>query len=60
MVICIADKSLLESIQGYNLAGAVVYRIQSLVEVKIPLDKTKFRDGDLDKFKNKFLNSLDF
>jgi len=59
-VIYIADKSLLESIKGYNPVGTVVYRIQSLVEVRTPLDKTKFGDGNLDKFENKFFNSLDF
>jgi len=55
-----ADKGLLESIQGYNLAGTVVYRIWSLVEVRTPLDKTKFGDGNLDKFENEFFDSLDF
>jgi len=60
MVIYIADKSLLESIQGYNLAGAVVYRIWSLVEIRVPLDKTKFGDRNLNKFENEFFNSLDF
>ena len=60
MVICMANKGLLESIQGYNLAGTVVYRIQSLVEVRTPSDKTKFGDGNLDKFENEFFNSLDF
>jgi len=55
-----ADKSLLESIQGYNPASTVIYRIWSLVEVKTPLDKTKFGDENLDKFENEFFNSLDF
>jgi len=55
-----ANKGLLKSIQGYNLAGAVIYRIQSLVKVRTPSDKTKFGDGNLDKFENKFFNSLDF
>jgi len=60
MVICIANKGLLESIQGYNPAGTVVYRIRSLVEVRTPSDKTKFGDGNLDKFENEFFDSLDF
>ena len=55
-----ADKSLLESIRGYNLAGTVVYRIWSLVEIRAPSDKTKFGDGNLNKFENEFFNSLDF
>jgi len=55
-----ADKSLLESIQGYNLAGTVVYRIWSLVEIRALSDKTKFGDGNLNKFENEFFNSLDF
>jgi len=60
MVIYIADKSLLESIQGYNLAGAVVYRIWSLVEIRVPLDKTIFGDSYLNKFENEFFSSRDF
>jgi len=40
--------------------GAVVYRIQSLVKVRTLSDKTKFGDGNLDKFENKFFDSLDF
>ena len=59
-VIYIADKSLLESIQGYNLAGAVVYRIWSLVEIRTQSAKTKFGDRNLNKFENEFFNSLDF
>ena len=59
-VIYMANKSLLESIQGYNLAGAVVYRIWSLVEIRTPSAKTKFGDGNLNKFENEFFNSLDF
>ena len=55
-----ADKGLLESIQGYNLAGAIVYRIRSLVEIRTLLDKTKFGDGNLDKFENEFFDSFDF
>jgi len=55
-----ADKGLLESIQGYNPAGTVVYRIRSLVEVRTPSDKTKFGDRNLDKFENEFFNSFDF
>jgi len=50
----------LESIQGYNPAGAVVYRIWSLVEVRTPSDKTKFGDGNLNKFENEFFDNLDF
>jgi len=55
-----ADKGLLENIQGYNPAGAVVYRIWSLVEIRTLLDKTKFGDRNLNKFENEFFDSLDF
>jgi len=47
---------LLESIQGHNLAGTIVYRIQSLIEVRTPSDKTKFGDKNLNKFENEFFD----
>jgi len=42
------------------LADTIVYRIQSLVEVRTLLDKTKFGDENLNKFENKFFDSLNF
>jgi len=42
------------------LAGTIVYRIQSLIEVRTPSDKTKFGDENLNKFENEFFDSLNF